>query len=185
MTLVNKSHLNKEEIIRAVVDENDLSDTLREHLSSCDLCRSEKERLENQLSRLGSMAKRLSPSPGPGIILPEQKERWPTLFQRWHWRSLVAACMTAAIIMAVAWWKIPGTTSPDGINDELSLEIVKDEQLINEISWLEEHALPQVYFDISGESDLNISEEFMEFLISPIQTETIFQLKIKEEYYVA
>jgi hypothetical protein len=97
----------------------------------------------------------------------------------------VAACMTAAIIMAVAWWKIPGTTSPDGINDELSLEIVKDEQLINEISWLEEHALPQVYFDISGESDLNISEEFMEFLISPIQTETIFQLKIKEEYYVA
>ncbi len=178
MTLVNKSHLNKEEIIRAVVDENDLSDTLREHLSSCDLCRSEKERFENQLSRIGSLAKRLSPSPGPGIILPEQKERW-------HWRSLVAACMTAVIIMAVAWWKIPVTTSPDGINDELSLEIVKDEQLINEISWLEEHALPQVYFDISGESDLNISEEFMEFLIPPIQTETIFQLKIKEEYYVA
>ncbi|MDY6855742.1 MAG: hypothetical protein SWO11_13750 [Thermodesulfobacteriota bacterium] len=53
-----------------------------------------------------------------------------------------------------------------------------------EIVWLEEHALPQIYFDISCESVPVMSEDFIQFLIPNIQNDAFQRFKTKEVRYV-
>lgn len=185
MNQEQQNHLNEEQIIRAVIDEADLSKPLREHLLRCDFCRAEKERFETQLSRLGGMAERLAPSPMQKVTLPVQEASWISNPRTWYWRSLLGAASAAAMIIALVWWTTPSTISPKEGKDQWTREMLKDEQLMTEIRFLEEHALPQIYFDISGESIPSISEEFMEFVIPPVQNETLNHDKTTEMYYVS
>ena len=46
----NKSHLGENDILQAVIDDTDLSMLQQQHLQECSQCRSQKERLENELA---------------------------------------------------------------------------------------------------------------------------------------
>ena len=52
----NEPHLGENDILQAVIDDTDLSMLLQQHLLECSRCRSQKERLENELARLGQLA---------------------------------------------------------------------------------------------------------------------------------
>ena len=166
-------HLNEDQLIRAVVDEDDLPGPLQEHLLKCEFCCTEKERLENQLSRLGRMAESLTPLPGKRVKLPAERSSRNTWSQTWRRRSLLAAGVAAAMIMTVVWWRTPYTISPGGDKAQWTWEIFQ-----------EEHSLPLTYFDIAGESISGINEEFMDFVIPDIQDEAIHKDRKKEVYYV-
>jgi len=185
MTHEKEPHLDKDQMIRAIVDDNDLPMHLREHLSRCESCRLERERFERQLSLLGHMAERLAPSPGKRVRLPEQESSTVGWFMMWRWRTLLATGVAAAMIMAAVWWIRPVTLVRFHGDVPLSLTVFPDEQFMTEVSWLEQHVLPSIYFDISGESVSGISEEFMDFVIPPIQNESVHHHHKKEGYYAA
>jgi len=51
--------------------------------------------------------------------------------------------------------------------------MMDDERLMTEVGLMVEQALPRIYLDISGESGIDIDEEFMQFLI-PLSENSIF-----------
>ena len=95
-------HLNEDQLIRFVVDENDLTGTERDHLSTCPVCRGEKERFEQELTSLGRLAKSFAP-------LPKQKIRpfFQVSRRSWSWKPLFAVGFAAILLMIGIWWFAP------------------------------------------------------------------------------
>lgn len=54
---------------------------------------------------------------------------------------------------------------------------------MTEIRWLEEHALPLTYSDISGEYSYGSDDEFMEFLIPDAHNDTLSRDTAEEVRY--
>ena len=183
MTHEKSLHLTEKEIIQAVIDETDLTESTREHLYKCHICRNEKEGLGNQLSRLGNTAERLSPLPRKSFKLPRKDVFKIPRVWRWQWQNLLAAGMAAAMIFAVILWKTPFPIPHKDREEERVSEFVQDEQLMADISSLVENPLPEIYLDLSGESISDVSEEFINFVIPDVDNLVRHNHKKEEVYY--
>lgn len=183
MTQEKSLHLTEKEIIQAVMDETDLPESTREHLLKCQICRNEKEGLRDQLSLLGNTAKRLSPLPRKSFKLPQKDVFKIPRVWRWQWQSLLAAGMAAAMIFVVLLWKTPSLIYRQDRGAEMTVEFVKDEQLMADISSLVENPLPEIYLDLSGESISDVSEEFINFVIPDVDNLVRHNHKNEEVYY--
>ena len=183
MTQEKSLHLTEKEIIQTVIDETDLSESIREHLYKCHICRSEKEGLGNQLTRLGNTAERLSPSPQKNFKLSQKDGLKVPRVWRWQWKSLLAAGMAAAMIFVVLLYKTPFPISQKDREEERAMEFVQDEQLMVDISSLVENPFPEIYLDLSGESIPEVSEEFINFVIPVIENEVSYNHKKEEVYH--
>lgn len=165
-------HLNENQIILAMVEEADLPLSLREHLSICAECQASKERFEQELARLGRMAELLVPDPEKRVSLPPERPRSAIGWFR-NWRScLGVAAATALVIIAIWWFGLARITPERGV-DMLAQEKWEADPLMTEIGTLVENALPQVYLDISVESDSVFDEEFMQFFIPPVNNDSL------------
>ena len=154
------SHLGENEILQAVVDETDLSQRMKQHLNECSQCRLQKERFAQELTRLGQLARHYAPEPQRRVTLTADRVRWP--FFNWKF-AFSAAAVAAAII--VVWATVLIQNQQPGKVENLAQNMIEAERLMTEIDGLVENALPTVYLEIVGETDLNPNEEFLEFLI--------------------
>ena len=158
----NESHLGEEDILQAVIDETDLSMLQQQHLQECSHCRSQKERFENELTRLGKLAEHYAPKPQRRVTVPEQKVRTP-FFNR---RFVFSAAAVATVIIALSTtFLIRSQQQNQARIGNLAQNMVEAERLMMEIDVLVENALPQVYLDIVGETNLNVDQDFLDFLI--------------------
>jgi len=156
----NAFHLAEDKILQAVIEETDLSALQRQHLAQCSRCRSNKERIENELTHLGQLAERFAPEPLKRVTLPENEIRSPFLIRRFAFGIAAAA---AAIIVVWAAFLIQNRQS--GSVGNLAQNMVEAERLMTEINGLVENALPPAYLDIVGETRLSQDEDFIDFLI--------------------
>ena len=156
----DETHLAEKDILQAVIDDTDLSRLQQQHLQDCFQCRSQKERLENELTRLGQMAGHYAPELRRRITLPEQKVLAP-FFNRGF--AFGAAAVAAVVI--VVWATFLIRSQQQGSIGNLAQNMVEAERLMTEIDVLVENALPQVYLDIVGETNLNLDQDFLDFLI--------------------
>ena len=169
MNLAKEQHLDEQQLIQAVVDENDLPRSMQAHLVSCHQCRSSKVSFEQELVRLGQLAERYSPPPQRKITVPVHEARSP----RWsflNWRNAIAAAATVAAVLFVFW----GTTSlrnptEFGIAGTPS-ELMEAKRLMTEVNMLVENALPPLYLEITAEYKPDYDKEFYQFLIPQIET---------------
>ena len=160
MTSQKDLHLEEDQLVIAVVDETDLSQSQRNHLLICRQCREGKEKIEEDLARLGQMTERFSPSPKRKVSLPAEK---PQRSFWWSWQTKTAlGAALVAIFIGVA--GIPTLF-------ENKQEMLEDEEFMTEVSMLAENALPQEYLDITGETGEEMDEEFMEFMTPMIEDE--------------
>ena len=165
-------HLNEDQLVKAVVEEDGLPLPLREHLSTCPQCRANKQVFEQDLARLGQMAKRTSPSPRRPVSLPEGESRH-SIGSWWGWRTSLGAVAAAALVVILVWGVPILRNTPIGNGDMLGREMQETEQFMTEIDLLVENALPAVYSDISAESNTGLDEEFIEFMVPSIEEESI------------
>jgi hypothetical protein len=156
----DESHLAEADILQAVVEDTGLTDLQRVHLAQCPDCRSSKERLEQELARLGQLARRYCPAPQRRITIVEPRHR-SAFFSRGFVFS--AAAVAAAILVMLGVFLI--RSQPQGNVGNLAQNMVEAERLMTEVNGLVENALPPVYLDIVGQTDLNADEDFMDFLI--------------------
>jgi hypothetical protein len=154
------SHLGENDILQAVVDETDLSQRMKQHLDKCSHCRLQKERFARELAHLGQLAKRYAPEPQQRVTLTADRLRWPFF----SWKFAVSAAAVAAAIIVV-WGSVLIQKQHPGKVGNLAQNMIEAERLMTEIDGLVENALPPVYLEIVGETDLNPDEEFLEFLI--------------------
>lgn len=156
----NGPHLADDDILQAVIDELDLSDPHRMHLTQCSHCRSLKEQLEQELARLGHLASRYAPAPQRRITVVERKGRSP--FFSWGF-AFSAAAVAAAILVVLGTFLIRSQQQVAVGN--LAQTMIEAERLMTEVNVLVENALPPVYLDIVGETDLSADEDFIDFLV--------------------
>lgn len=167
------THLNKDQLLRAVVDETDLPASARDHLSTCPLCRTEKESFEQHLARLGQMVERLAPSPTKTVKIPVRESTQRHRSRYWNWRVHLAAGVAVAALIIVVYGSIMVKTTRETRLASLTEEMWNDDRLMTEIGVLSENALPLFCLDISGESDPGFNEEFVEFVVPSIDGDVV------------
>ncbi|MBW2173887.1 MAG: hypothetical protein JRF64_04460 [Deltaproteobacteria bacterium] len=165
-------HLDEDQLLWAVVEETELPLPLQEHLSACPQCRTNKERSERDLARLGQMAKRFAPSPRGRVSLPEEKPR-DSMGWLWGWRAYASATVAAALVVIVVWSFPMFRDTPGDNGDMLAREMQETEQFMAEVSMLVENALPPVYLDISAESSADFDDEFIQFVVPSVEEESL------------
>ncbi len=161
-------HLSEDQILRALVDESDLSESMREHLSTCPSCRARRERLEEDLGCLGRMAERFAPSPEKRISLPE---KYPASTARWfwNWRTAFGTVVMATLVIVIVWSSVLFRTIPETGTIISIEEPWATDGLMAEVSVLSENVLPPVYLDLTGDSDTGFDEEFIEFVVPTVE----------------
>jgi hypothetical protein len=158
-----EQHLKEKQILQALIDAKDLPMPLQKHLIECVHCRSQKEHLEQELARLGQLAQRYAPEPQKRILVTDQKPR--SAFSEFLSGRLAFAAAAVAFVLIVIWGTLLIRSHQQGSIGNLAKDVVEAERLMTEINVLVENALPQVYLDIVGETNLNMDKDFMDFLI--------------------
>jgi len=162
-------HLNEDQIIRAIVDENDLTTFERNHLLKCSLCQKEKQGFEQELNRMGEMSKELVPSPRRGFIPVVQESR--SLFR---WQPVLVTGFVIVLLLIGIWWTSIFTRFQENGSMHIAQKMGSDQQLMAEITFIEDYALPDSYLDIIGNSndddyddydDDYYDDEFLEFVL--------------------
>lgn len=69
------THLDEEQLVLSLVDEDDLPETRRKHLRDCPACLKKKKSLTAELDHLGKMADEFAPVPNrrPNVEFPEPR----------------------------------------------------------------------------------------------------------------
>jgi hypothetical protein len=158
------NHLGEELILRFLIDEDDVPEAARQHLAICPLCRGEKEKLEQDLLRFGRIAKQYSPVPKRRISLPERSRR-DTVGWFWNWQAASGMGAIAAIILVVISWNTLFRAQPEFPVIATNQELIAAEDFMTEVDLLVNNVLPAVYLDISGESYLEVDEEFIDYMV--------------------
>ena len=171
MTSQKDLHLEEDQLLKAVVDETDLSQSQRDHLLICRQCREGREKIEEDLTRLGQMTERFSPSPKRKVTLPAEKPQ-RSFWWSWQTKTALGAAVAAIFIGVVG---IPNLfENTQGTRENTyTQEMLEAEEFMTEVSMLSENALPQEYLDITGETDEEPDEGFMEFMSPMIEDESL------------
>jgi len=172
VTFSKNSHLDEEYLLRAIVDEAKLPDSIREHLSLCPMCRAGIKKIEQDLNNLSQSARQLSPATHRNISLLIEK---PSKIYRWlhNWRLSLGAVATAAVVVLVIWLSIPNTILYEDSLDIMAQVTWDDDVFITEINMLTQNAIPQVYLDIIGEYSVSIDDEFIKFVVPDFETNSL------------
>ena len=174
----NENHLDEKLLIQAVVDMADLPASVQAHLEKCRQCRADIESFEQQLANLGKMAERYAPQPQKRVTLPVHESK--SSFRNYlNWRNAIGAAATVAAVLIVFWGTSIVRNLPGHGTDGLTREIIEAERLMTEVNMLVDNALPAFYLEISGENNPDYDAEFYQFLIPPIENETLTSDRLK------
>jgi len=161
-------HLDEDLLIRAVVDEADLPADAAGHLAGCDACRQRAESLDRDLARLGEVARRQVPFYGKRIRLPDEASSRSGF--RLRFGGLAAGALAAAAALLLVFWGAPYFRPSSPVPPALLSEAAwQDDRFMAQVDLLVENSLPPVYLEIAGEGRPELDEEFIQFLIPPLQ----------------
>ena len=159
MKTTGNGHLNEDQIIHAFIDQAQLPTDKKAHLEHCSQCRSRVDQLAQDLKQLGRMAERHAPLPKRSFHLPVKETRRP--LRRW---SVGLAAAAAATLCLAIWWETPQDLQPVATNQTVSV-LENNGELMSTVQALSENALPEVYMDIVGDSDLDLTDEFIDYVV--------------------
>ncbi|MCP4371803.1 MAG: hypothetical protein GY797_27355 [Deltaproteobacteria bacterium] len=172
MSFKKENHLDEDRQIRAIVYENKLPDAMREHLSLCPRCRNGIKKIKHDLNNLGQTAKRRSPVMHRKISLPIKKPS--RIYRLLHDRRISFGAVAAtAMVLFVVWLSIPSPILHEDSLDILAQVSWEDDDFMTEISALTENALPEVYLDIIRDSYSYLDDEFIQFVVPTVDTDSL------------
>lgn len=159
MTDDTKYHLDEKTLSLSLVDEGLLSDGERAHLSHCAECRSEKEKTERALSRLGGMAARMVPAATRKPQLPADLP-FKRLFPRQGILKPVLGTAMVAVAMLVVLHFRPAPIEPTIAQS--------DDQFMIQIGKLVNNALSPAYQGITCVIDPSDEDDPTEFIVPEV-----------------
>ena len=164
----NQAHLQEEQIIRAVIDEQELDGADRQHILKCRVCREKIAWFKDKLEELGENAVLAVPPLKKNITLPSEELTPASNKSGWLPTFGVAAMACLALFFYFLGMESmePGLTPYQGA--ELLLE---DEYLMEEIFEMVENPLSDTLYEITGDSE-GFDEDFLQFIVPDIQEDS-------------
>jgi hypothetical protein len=151
-------HLDEDMLLRAIAGQEDLPAAARDHLKDCPYCNGQIDDLLGTLEAFGNKARAHVPASFRKVHLPaENSGLRGTKFHLW--RPAYGALALIAIVLLVFLWHRPEHIS-DGEQIASNVYLVEDEMLMQEISELVENAMPEEFYEITGD----LQDEFDDFL---------------------
>jgi len=144
---MKENHVDEEQILKAIVDEGDLSEEARRHLAGCGDCRARLAHIRGQLSDFGRKAERYAPVMYRKVKVPRRAKRFLPSWLDFR-RPVTVGFALASVLLVIIGFNLFGT-SPETRTAMVYREMANDEKLISEITSLEDDALPQFYRDVS------------------------------------
>ena len=172
-----ETHLNKKQIIQAIVEITDLPLSLQKHMLSCSECHREKVQFEQEIEQLGRKAAAYVPVSPKQVVLPLEK-MGRSIKQPAQRRTSLGIAVAALFIVFIAWETHLMKQTPEENGNRHVLEMQEAEALIMEVNMLAENALPRVYLELSTEIETESDFEnlFIEYII-PLTEEDSLSLK--------
>ena len=141
-------HLNEDRIIRAIVDENDLTTSEQNHLSNCSTCQKEKQEFDQVLSRMGDMSQELVPPRRRRFVFtPKENRSWL------RWQPALATGFVIVLLLMGIWWSPLFNRFQENGSVHIVQKTESDQQFVAGITLVEDYALPDGYLYILGASD--------------------------------
>jgi hypothetical protein len=164
-------HLTEEDILRIVAAGPSPEDPAVRHATACPPCRARLAELTDDLTHLRRTAAASVP-PAPAFIrLPAPHERAASggmsrLGGRLAWTAALVLVAVLATWRSVSPPETPRVAVP-------ALTAFQEEPLMKEIRHLTENALPDVYRELSADLDRDFDEDFMDFVIPPLDDPSV------------
>jgi len=160
----NKIHLDEELITRAIIDEQDLGETERQHLMTCGICNKKVMQIKDELQVLGENALLAVEPSKKNIVLPREK---PAAANKSSWLPTFGVAAMAGLVLFFYFLGME-SMSPRLTTYQSADALVEDEYLMQEISEMVENPLPETLYEITGDAEV-IDDDFFQFMVPDIQ----------------
>lgn len=159
-----KRHLTEDDIIWVIIDQEEVSEGIREHLAHCELCSNNLRNLQGNLARVGGIATDSVQVPPPRPIFEKERRRRSLWQLKWGALGLSAAL---AGVLAVIAFVAPAIHRHSHQMEVAALleEMRRDTKLMVKVDRLIENPLPSIYEDVSGEEAVVLDGDFMDFVV--------------------
>ena len=177
----DQGHLTPEQLNQAVVDRQDLTPDVGDHLAVCDQCQRQVQGLAQDLSQLGRMSKTLAPKSMRRIVLPvDPPEPWYR--RKWHLKPALGMAVAALLLVAIVWWAPLGQRSPEQSDDlQRSLQIWQDGSFMGEVNALIENALPEAYQALLVEPGPALDDTLIDWMVPLEEPQTVSRRMMRKD----
>jgi hypothetical protein len=158
-------HLTEEQLIMAVVDEQELTGEHRLHLAECQLCNAKVEQFREELQLFGENSRSTVPPMTRTITLPDEEPASATSSSSWL-PSFGAAVMAGLVLFF--YFLGMETMSPTIPAFQSAEDLLAEEYLMDEIFQMVENPLSDELYQLTGDNT-GFDEEFMEFVVPEVQ----------------
>jgi hypothetical protein len=160
-TNVNK-HLDEDQLLRAITEQEDLSIGARDHLKDCRYCKGQIGDLQETLEMFGNKIQANVPASLRKVHLPAESPESEE--KRFHsWSPAYGALALTAIALLIFLWPRPGQKY-EVEQFSSQVDLVEDEILMQEISELVEDAMPEGIYVITSDMQDGF-DDFLQFVI--------------------
>ena len=152
-------HLKEGQLLRVIAGQEDLSKDVYNHLKDCRYCKGQIENLQETLEVFGNKAHANVPASMRKVHLPvEDSGLWGTSFNLM--RPAYGSLALIAIALLIFLWPRPEQIYEEVEQFSSQVDLLEDELLMQEISELIENAMPEEFYEITGD----LQDEFDDFL---------------------
>jgi hypothetical protein len=162
MNISHDSHLTDEQLIVALVDVDDLAEQRRNHLDRCRRCQDALADARRPFSRVGALAKRLTPEPIRPVRIATPVSRPWGLVSR---RAALAGALCALTAVIFFWAGPLNQEAIHLVGDPNSRIADPDAVFMTEVAHLVDDPLPDRYRSLIGTAPTDSYDDFMEFIV--------------------
>jgi len=161
---MNTQHLNEDNIIRSIIDLNDLSSVDKNHLTTCERCKEERQGLERHLNKINVLAREYLPVRNERLTVVQNFDRYRQGLFIVH-PVIIAFCLVA---IAVIWLPTPAKLYKEYTDNLIIEKALADKDIRGAIQELNEQLLTDLKVDVSENSDSSencVNEDFIKFIV--------------------
>jgi len=159
----SEKHLDEDQLLKALVDQQGLSQEFRMHLDHCRLCKGELENLRETLEIFGRKADEHVPAATRKVHLEDRGHKTTGAWKLFSLPSYGAAAVITVALLIFLWPR------PDYLSETNQFasqgDFVEDEMLMQEIGELIENPLPKDFNDITSDMTIGFDDDFLEFVV--------------------
>jgi hypothetical protein len=157
-------HLNYDELLKMVVDPQDLAQERRKHCEDCPQCKHAARRMEQRYTRLGRLARRMTPEPARGFRVPQTARP----LSRWQSKPALAMGLAGALILFVTVWWSPRFDPLQQTQPTVAVTMEQEAVLMQRVDALVTDALPPALQALVSVTESNTSEDLIEWVLPSI-----------------